>query len=917
MPPDVPVATYRLQLSRDFGFDAAAELVPYLKALGISHVYASPFLKARPGSAHGYDVVDHNLLNPELGGEAGFARLSQALARADLGLILDFVPNHVGIGGNDNAWWLDVLEWGARSPHAAAFDIDWNAPSNRGRVLLPILGRPYGEALEAGEIELKFAAAEGSFSAWYHQHRLPIRPDLYPRLLRTLAAAARAHRSEAGRRLLELAEAGAQTSEQVATLKCRLAASQEAAPLIERGLESYRPQGGGAGTRALNRLLERQHYRVAYWRLATREINYRRFFDINDLAGLRVEDPDTFAAVHRLVLRLIGEGRLQGLRLDHIDGLSDPSEYCRSLQHAVAQARGNASRPLYVIVEKILGEGEPMPELAGIAGATGYEWLNVIARTLLDADGLDALEHHRRTIPGNGATFSEMLLQAKRTVLETMFGGEFGALVRLLARIAAGHWQSRDFERAALAQALELYLLHFPVYRTYVGRVGASVNDRAMIARAIREAKAHDPRCGPVFDFLQATLTLDLIAPKSSGYSRRRVREFVRKVQQLTGPLMAKSLEDTVCYRYLRLLACNEVGGDPAAPPVSIPEFHERMATRARQSPIGMTASATHDTKRGEDARMRLAALSELAGEWIERVQAWSKANRRFLDRSAGTPAPSPGHEYLLYQALLGAWPWQAPNPNFVERMQAYAVKAARESKLQTSWLDPNEPYERGLTAFIAGILDARASADFIGSFDEFTRRAALLGALNGLAQLTIKATIPGVPDFYQGTEFWDLSLVDPDNRRPVDFAARRTALADIDPPDWRALQARWQDGKIKLALTRRLLAVRQDHRALFREGDYAPVPIEGEHKEHVLAFRRYRGRDAVIVVVGRHFGRFTDGGRAWPRGADWRASLLCGGLGPLRDLLASGRSFSQAEIPVAKLFATMPFAVLHASERA
>jgi (1->4)-alpha-D-glucan 1-alpha-D-glucosylmutase len=916
MPPDVPIATYRLQLSAGFGFDAAADLVPYLQALGISHVYASPFLKARRGSAHGYDIVDHNVLNPELGGETAFARLSQSLARADLGLILDFVPNHVGIGGADNAWWLDVLEWGIGSPHAASFDIDWGAPSSRGRVLLPILGRPYGEALEAGDIVLKFAATDASFSAWYYEHRLPIRPDLYPQLIGSLVAAAGAEQTAAGQRLLEIAAGHrVRTREDAAALKRAVAASPDAADLIERGLEAYRPNAGGsARVRALHRLLERQHYRVAHWRLAASEINYRRFFDINGLARLRVEDPGTFAAVHRLLSRLVGEGRLHGVRIDHIDGLSDPIEYCRSLRQLMREARGTAEPPPYVIVEKILGGGEPMPELAGVAGTTGYQWLNAIARVLVEPRGLETLERYRRQIPGNAADFSEILLGSKRTVLESLFAGEFDMLVRLLARIAAGHWQSRDFARAALEQALKLYLLHFPVYRTYVGRDGASPVDRATIAQAIGSARACKPRSEAIFDFLQAALTLDLIAPERSGYSRRRVREFATNVQQLTGPLMAKSLEDTACYRYLRLLALNEVGGDPAAPALSVAEFHRRMRARASQAPFGMTATATHDTKRGEDARARLLALSELADEWVEHVQAWSDANGRLLDRATGKPAPSPSHQYLLYQALLGAWPRTGPDAGFVERMQAYAVKAAREGKVETSWLDPDEAYERGLTAFVGRILDPGQSAAFLEAFETFAHRVALLGALSGLAQLTIKATIPGVPDFYQGTEFWDLALVDPDNRRPVDFAARQAALAALaTEPDWQMLQRCWEDGRIKLALTRRLLALRKAYGQLFRNGDYVPVRVEGEHRDHVLAFARCRGREAVIVAVGRRFGRFTDGGREWPRNGGWRASLMPNGFASMTDLLVPTRSFPGTEIPVADLFATMPFAVLHA----
>jgi (1->4)-alpha-D-glucan 1-alpha-D-glucosylmutase len=911
MPPPVPIATYRLQLSFAFGFDAAASLVPYLRTLGISHLYTSPFLKARPGSAHGYDVVDHNALNPELGGEAAFARLSAALAEADLGLILDFVPNHVGVGGAENSWWLDVLEWGRGSPHAASFDIDWNAPSNRSRVLLPILGRSYGETLEQGEISLQFAVDDGSFSAWYHNHRLPIRPDLYAQVLRTIVAGAKAQESAAGRRLLELAARRTRSREDAAVLKRALTQVEGGAAVIERGLTAYRSSTGTRALRALYRLLERQHYRVAHWRVANRESNYRRFFDINDLAGLRIEQPDTFGAVHQLVKRLIAEGRLHGLRLDHIDGLRDPILYCRLLQRLVVDARGTTEPSFYIVAEKILGEGEAMPDFAGLAGTTGYEWLNVISRVLLDDHGLATLERCSEQITGDVACFADILARSKCTVLVSMFAGDLDMLARLLARIAAGHWRSRDYTFDDLKDALRRFVLQFPFYRTYVTVEGASALDRTAIDRAIASAKADATGPPGIFEFLHAALTLDLIAPKRSGYSRRRLREFALRAQQLTAPVMAKALEDTACYRYLRLLALNEVGGDPAASGLSTREFHERVIRRAQQSPHGMTATATHDTKWGEDSRARLLALSELADEWTTQVQAWSKD---FAQHVEARSIPSPSDQYLIYQALLGAWPLAGPDATFVERMERYAVKAAREAKTATSWLDPDQAYEAAVTAFVRRILDSQRSEAFIASFDAFARRAALIGALNGLAQLALKATMPGVPDFYQGTELWDLALVDPDNRRAVDFGARQAALATLaGEPDWQALKNSWHDGAIKLALTQRLLVVRGAFASLFRDGSYKPVRVTGAHREHVLAFARSHQDECVIVAVGRLFGRLTRGGREWPRAGDWRAAILPDGFGSLRDLLAPDRIFREDEIPVGDLFSTLPVALLHA----
>ena len=922
MIPAVPIATYRLQLSSAFGFDDAAKLVPYLKSLGISHLYASPFLKARAGSTHGYDIIDHGQLNPEFGGEAGFARLSAALAQAEIGLILDFVPNHMGVGGADNAWWLDVLEWGPKSPHAASFDIDWDTlPYRReGGVLLPILGRSYGDALESGEIALRYDAQEGSFSARYYEHRLPIRPDRYGEMLRTIVGHAGAGEEAVGRRLLELAamhrHPRAPSREQAPAFKAVLAAVPGAADLIERGIAVYRPDPADhASAGVLHRLLERQHYRLAHWRVAGSEINYRRFFDINGLAGLRVEDPHTFRLVHELVARLIAENRLQGLRLDHIDGLRDPLQYCRRLQRLTRQMQKNGGRrPFYVVVEKILADGEAMPRFAGVAGTTGYEWMNVIARLLVHDGGLEPLDRLRREITDNPRTFRQIVERAKLRVLDNMLASEFTVLTRLLARIAAGHYSTRDYTIDRLRAALQLFVLEFPVYRTYVTASAPSTEDRATINRAIGAARARWYGSDvDIFDFLRDTLTLDLVAPSRAGYSSARVRRFALKVQQFTGPMMAKSLEDTAFYRYFRLIALNEVGGDPPAPGLSIVEFHRRMEARAANFPHGLTATATHDTKRGEDARARLLAISELTDDWGQAARQWHELNEHLAGRADGARAPSLGHEYRLYQSLLGAWPFDGPDASLVERMQEFAIKAAREGKVETSWINPNEAYESALKNFLGAILDPAQSAPFLDSFGAFARRSNLLGALNSLSQLALKATMPGVPDFYQGTELWDLSLVDPDNRRAVDFPARMTALASIgDRPDWAALTASWPDGRIKLALTRRLLAVRNDLRPLFRDGNYRPLEVSGPHREHVVAFARYSGRDAAIVVVGRHFAPFTEGGRKWPAPQAWDASVALGGFSTLRHWLVTDKTIAGGDVPVAALFEHLPVAVLH-----
>ncbi|MDI4234558.1 malto-oligosyltrehalose synthase [Bradyrhizobium sp. Arg237L] len=870
MPPAIPIATYRLQLTADFDFDAAAEVVSYLKALGITHLYASPFMKARKGSTHGYDIVDHTKFNPELGGEAGFERLNAALKQHDIGLILDFVPNHVGVHFDDNPWWLDVLEWGPTSPHAASFDIDWEQLPYRARggVLLPILGSSYGQALERGEIELRYDAEEGSFSAWYFEHRLPIAPERYGEVLRTIVREADAAESDAGKGILTLASRYTgfrhPNRKETPTFKAELKSIADAAEIITRGLSAYRAgEGRPAQTLALHHLLERQHYKLGHWRLASSDINYRRFFDVNNLAGIRVEDAGTFEAIHVLVQRLIAEGKLQGLRLDHIDGLCDPAQYCQRLRRLIRHAQGGG-RPFYLVIEKILGEHERLPALAGVHGTTGYEWMNAITQALVEGKGLEPLDEIWRQISNRSPRLAPVLKEGKRRVLETLLTSEFTVLWRLLARIANGHYSTRDFSADSLRQALELYVLHFPVYRTYLTASGPTPHDRALIAHTIERARADWFAADEgIFDFLQDALTMDLIKPGRAAHSAPRVRRFAQKVQQFTGPMMAKSLEDTTFYRYHRLLALNEVGGDPAAKALSIDAFHQMMRKRANESPHGMTATATHDTKRGEDARTRIMALAEIPGEWTSAVSRWKVLNAPHLLVDGEFRAPSATSEYMLYQALLGAW--RPDDPDFLARMQAYALKASREGKQETSWLNPNQAYEAGVKTFLERILDRSRSAEFLNALETLARRLSLLGALNSLSQLTLKATLPGVPDFYEGTEFWDFSLVDPDNRRPVDFAARASALAALDTPDWGRLVQEWPDGRLKLAWTRHLLRLRSELPDVFTQGNYLPLETSGPHRDHVIAFARQWERDAVIVVAAKSFAPFTEVGRVWP----------------------------------------------------
>ncbi len=915
MPQAIPIATYRLQLTKDFDFEKAAQVVPYLKALGITHLYASPFTKARKGSTHGYDVVDHTRLNPELGGEAGFERLNEELKQHDLGLILDFVPNHVGVHHADNPWWLDVLEWGPASPHAISFDIDWEQLPyrKRGGVLLPIIGTSYGEALERGDIELRYDADEGSFSCWYFEHRLPIGPERYGEILRMIVKEAGAENDEAGKRILQLASRHKGLRhpgrEEAPAFKSELKVIAGGDEIIVRGLAAYRASPDrGAQTLALHHLLERQHYKLGHWRLASSDINYRRFFDVNSLAGLRVEDAGTFTAAHRLVRKLIAEGKLQGLRLDHIDGLRDPAQYFVRLRRLVRDAQSNDPKPFYMVVEKILGEGETLSAFTGVHGTTGYEWMNVITHLLIDAKGLDSLDEIWRQISNQPPRLEPVVREAKRRVLETLLTSEFTVLSRLLARIASGHYSTRDYSADSLRQALELYVLHFPVYRTYLTIAGPTGHDRALISQTIARARtdwfAAD---GGIFDFLCDTLTMDLIKRGSTAHSAPRVRRFALKVQQFTGPLMAKSLEDTAFYRYHRLLALNEVGGDPAAKGLSVAAFHTTMQARSKEWPHGMTATATHDTKRGEDARARLMALTEIAGEWTSTLARWKVLNAPHLVTDGNMRAPSVTAEYMLYQTLLGAWPLDGPDDTFPERIQSYALKAAREGKEETSWLNPNETYETGLRTFIARILNRSASGEFLDSLTTLARRVALLGTLNSLSQLTLKAMLPGVPDFYQGTEFWDLSLVDPDNRRPVDFSERATALSALRMLDWEHLAQNWVDGRLKLAWTAHLLKLRTELADVFTHGDYRPLDVSGPHRDHVIAFARRRGKDAAIIAVARHFAPFSQAGRVWPSAAQFDATIGLDGLS------VDGVGDAGTALRLSTLFQRLPVAVLKA----
>ncbi|HET6725028.1 MAG TPA: malto-oligosyltrehalose synthase [Gammaproteobacteria bacterium] len=923
----VPRATYRLQFNRDFTFADAERLVPYLAQLGISHLYASPWLKARAGSLHGYDIIDHNQFNPEVGSAEDFERLSLTLKRHGLGHILDFVPNHMGIAEADNVWWLDVLEWGRASPYSDYFDIDWTPtdPRLRNKVLLPFLGDHYGRVLEAGHLEPRFDMQSGTFSVWYFEHRFPIAPRDYEIVLRAAVEA-----GEAPVELMTLAEqfAGlrttatmsarriAETRNRAMELKTRLATLAAGEPAIlsaiEAGIAALAGHAGGPETfRALHRLLERQAYRLAYWRVAADEINYRRFFDINALAGIRIENPQLFDVAHRLVGRLLAEGRLDGLRLDHIDGLFDPAEYCRRLVSRI-------DRPFYISIEKILARHEHLRDWP-IAGTTGYDFMNQVNGLLIDSDGEAAMTRTYYRFVGREIDLPELIYQAKRQVIDTKLSSELHVLARDLNRIAERHWNTRDYTLESLTAALRQVVACFPVYRTYVDARGASADDRRDISWAIAQARRRWE--GPeedIFDFVEAALTADLVSETGSGYNRREVVHFAMKFQQYTSPVMAKGFEDTVLYRYDRLIGLNDVGGDPGRFGISVAAFHHANGERAEYWPHAQLTTATHDTKRGEDVRARLAILAATPAEWNRHVRYWARSNRRRKQSVNDQPAPDRNDEYLLYQTLIGAWPvelladeWNADAAaRFVERVQGYMNKAIREAKRHSSWTNPDAAYEQAVADFVVRIIDPDGGSLFLDDFLPFAREVAAAGVDASLVQLTLKLTCPGVPDIYQGGELWDLSLVDPDNRRPVDFDARRQLLQDIKSIEavqstmLREMRERWHDGRIKLFVLHKLLELRRSHAAFFADGSYQPLDVEGPRAERVCAFVRELGdrRMAVAVMLPAAHAR------------DWAQTYVHlpeGGAAEWYDVIHGRPLASSKAIAAPDLFADLPLAVI------
>jgi (1->4)-alpha-D-glucan 1-alpha-D-glucosylmutase len=910
----IPRATYRLQLHAGFRFAQAEAIVPYLQMLGISDLYLSPVLQARAGSAHGYDITDHSRVSNELGDEEGLTSLSRTARERGLGLLIDMVPNHMGIGA-DNHWWMDVLKNGAASAFASHFDIDWRPvnPDLQYKLLVPILGEQYGAVLEGGQIQLRYDA--GKFWLHYYDNHLPLAPRTYAQVLRAQLDVLAEKLGEENEHLQELRsiilaienlpkrlemppEKIAERTRETGIIERRLSRLTETSLEVGANVEaSVRLLNGKVGEPAsfdlLDELIEGQSYRPAFWRVAAEEINYRRFFDINDLAAIRPEIPEVFKATHEVILRLLDAGVITGLRIDHPDGLRNPSMYFRQLQEhhvkdqaarrfpqltsslireietaldALAHQDGPTPWPVYVVAEKILSESEPLPGHWAIQGTTGYEFLNLVGGLFVARGNRDAVERTYREFTGEQHDLPTLVSRCKKQIMIESMASEINMISHRLDRIAERNRRYRDFTLANLTFAVREVIAAMPIYRTYLNP-GEPITerDRSFVEIAVEEAKRRNPGMAEaVFDFLLDTLlwrNLDLFRQED----RPLVLDWVLRFQQITGTVMAKGVEDTAFYIFNRLVSLNEVGGHPDHFGVTLEEFHAANTTRRAHWPDGMLATSTHDTKRSEDVRARLNALSEMPHEWENALERWREHHKKLVRLVGGHPAPSANDQYLFYQALLGVWPAGPLSADdfavLRQRLLDYMHKAAKEAKVHTSWVTPDAYYDAALRDYVQGVL-ADPKDPFFADFLPFQRRLAWFGYLNSLAQTVLKLTSPGVPDFYQGTELWDFSLVDPDNRRPVDYALRQGYLSELREQiaqagdDLRPLATRLlnhlDDGRIKLYLTHRSLDFRKRQAKLFSEGSYEPLETRGNWADHVCAFARRMPARSASEGTGR-----------------------------------------------------------------
>ncbi|RII27165.1 MAG: malto-oligosyltrehalose synthase [Geobacter sp.] len=920
----IPAATYRLQFNRCFGFDDARQIVPYLHALGITDIYASPYFKARPGSNHGYDVLDQNYLNPEVGTDEEHTCLCNELKCHNMGQVLDIVPNHMCVEG-ENGFWMDLLENGPSSIQADFFDVDWHPAKKEleNKILIPILGDQYGTVLENGELSLQFD--EGAFVLRYYDHKLPIIPKTYSIIL--------AHRIEELEQSLSGEAAEFHELMSIITALKHLPLSTERDPeliaeryrekeVVKRRLwavyQEYEAIGrfidGNVdifnGTKGvpesydlLDGLLQEQVYRISHWRVATEEINYRRFFDINSLGAIRVENPTVFEKIHQMILKFIGEGKITGLRVDHADGLRDPAEYFCRLQKCCflelyrdaienSQTTGENNlverleeayesilqadpcyRPFYIIGEKILLKGESLPDDWPIFGATGYSFVNQVNGLFVDTLNAKHFDALYARIIREKLDFQEVIYEKKKLVMEVAMSSEINMLGHRLNNISETNRHTRDFTLNSLTKAIVEVIASFPVYRTYINSFDIAERDRQYIETAINRARRKNPAISSsVFDFFRDILLLRFSENLCQEH-RDAWLDFVMRFQQISGPVMAKGVEDTAFYSYNRLVSMNEVGGSPERFGVTLDAFHGQNIQRAKARPFAMLATSTHDTKRSEDVRARINVLSEMPEIWKETVIRWSRLNRKCKMSVDGQPAPDRNEEYLLYQTLLGAWPFcRLGNEEFTRfrvRIKKYMLKSMREAKVHTSWNNPNSLYEDAVLYFVDSLLTESPHNGFLHDIESFQKITSAAGMINSLAQTLLKITSPGIPDFYQGSELWNFSLVDPDNRQPIDFSVRSGLLTDLVQKESsvgtlelvRELMATPRDGRIKLYLTWKALNHRRANRELFESGRYLPLAVEGVLKDHVCAFERSTNNRTIMVIVSRFHSKLLHDG--------------------------------------------------------
>ena len=941
--PRIPSSTYRLQFNREFTFAQARAIVPYLDALGISDCYASPYFQARAESLHGYDITDHNKLNDAIGSREEYDGWIAELHAYGMGQVLDFVPNHMGIGEPRNLWWADVLENGPSSVYAPYFDIDWRPLKSdlRDKVLIPILGDQYGRVLERGELKVHFEG--GAFFLRYFEHEFPIAPGTYRHILQIVLEQLAEQKDEdfyaelqsiitaldyLPRRTETDPERIAERAREKEIIKRRLERRCQEAPAVLRAIEKALTiingtPGDPRSFDALDALLHEQSYRLAFWRVAAEEINYRRFFDVNDLAAIRMEVPEVFDATHRLLLELVATGAVTGLRIDHPDGLYLPNEYFEKLERRCAKALGVKRPPdgpaIYLLAEKILSGAEQLRSDWPVHGTTGYDFMNEAIGVLVDSSAERALTTAFHKFIGHSLHFGDLVYAKKRLVMRLSLANDINVLGSLFDRLSETNRWYRDFTLDALTLAVRETIACFPVYRTYLAPDRpVSDTDRAVIERAVAAAKRRNPALeASVFNFLRDIL-LFRFPENLSDEERAEHVNFVLKFQQSTGPIMAKGLEDTVFYIYNRLAALNEVGGEPQRFGVSVEAFHRQNAERVEHWPATLLATSTHDTKRSEDVRARMAAISEMPDLWRRSLGRWRTFNRRWKQTVNESRAPDPNEEYLLYQTLLGTWlftPFRElsdeARSEYVARIQRYMAKAMKEAKVNTSWVQPNEPWDAAVAEFIARILDPSPRNRFLDSFIPVAEEAARIGAINSLAQTLLKLTSPGVPDIYQGNEIWEFSLVDPDNRRAVDYTKRKEmldALGEGIPED---LLGNWTDGRIKLFLTHRVLKFRRENAELFRRGSYTPLGLTGAFADCCIAFAREFEGQSILVLAPRLSSRvgFPAIGEAW---GDTTVPLPNDVLHDARNLF-TGEVIADKDssLPLARAFAQLPFAAL------